>query len=264
MSWCLVPVVAAHVPGDELLVVVDAHPIWVGFERHALTRVGRGDGVLVGLQHDAELARGTHGGGARHVVRPRVQRLQASELLLGKHLLRHAVRGAVDAHVGHRLQPRLGVRVEGGQIAQFQPVEQVYLYVADSSFDASFLMTLSDVARRDLEAAVPGEVDVARVEHRRLAHQAAQHSRAKVIDDHAPRATTERGEGVQVRAEEVLHLLRGEELHVHHAAVAQHHHEEAQAPTRAAHADGAVLAPVAYSGERDRRFRLIVTGRHAC
>jgi hypothetical protein len=47
-----------------------------------------------------------------------------------------------------------------------------------------------------------------------------------------------------VTGEEVLHGLRHGELQVHEAAVAQHHHEERQAPARSAHIDRAELTPV--------------------
>ena len=61
------------------------------------------------------------------------------------------------------------------------------------------------------------------------------------------RAGNPRGEeleGVEVAAEEVLHGLGDGELDVEHAAVAQHHDEEAQSPAGVADVDAAVVAPV--------------------
>jgi hypothetical protein len=58
------------------------------------------------------------------------------------------------------------------------------------------------------------------------------------------RAAAEKGEGVGVGGQEVLHGLRDGELQVHHAAVAQHHHKEAQAAGGITNMDRAELAPV--------------------
>ena len=64
-------------------------------------------------------------------------------------------------------------------------------------------------------------------------------------------------------AEEVFERLRDGELHIHHAAVAQHQDEEAQLPAGVADVDRAVMAPVhlgALSGlevQRQERWRLV-------
>ena len=89
-----------------------------------------------------------------------------------------------------------------------------------------------------------GEVEVLRIEHRGLADQALQHGGLQVVDHEARRHAAEGGKCVLVAGQEELHLLRDGELQVHAPAVAQHHHEEAQAPARGAHGDGAPFAPV--------------------
>ena len=124
-------------------------------------------------------------------------------------------------------------------------------------------MTGADVAGGDLEPVMAGEVDMAGVEHRRLAAQAPQHRGLQVVDHDPGRHAAERLEGVQVAAEEVLHRLRDGELHIHQAAVAEHHDEEAQLPAGVADIDRPVVAPVhlrALAGlevQRQERRRLL-------
>ena len=65
----------------------------------------------------------------------------------------------------------------------------------------------------------------------------------KIVDEPVGHAA-EGGKRVLVTGQKELHLLRDREFQVHAPAVAQHHQEEAQAPARGAHSDGAVLAPV--------------------
>src|SRR5450631_1764037 len=89
-----------------------------------------------------------------------------------------------------------------------------------------------------------GEGQILRIEHRRRADQTLQHGGLQVVHHQALRHTPERGERVLVAGQEELHLLRDSELQVHAPAVAQHHHEEAQAPPGGAHGDGSPLAPV--------------------
>ncbi len=64
----LVPVVAARMPGEEGVVVVDADPVRPGFQRQPLRGVFRGHRVAVGLEGDAEAVRGAHGMEVAEVV----------------------------------------------------------------------------------------------------------------------------------------------------------------------------------------------------
>ena len=66
---------------------------------------------------------------------------------------------------------------------------------------------------------------------------------AQIVDHHLVRHT-QGVEGVDVRAEELLHGLRQGELDVQLPAVGQHHDEERQAPAGVADGDRAELAPV--------------------
>ena len=46
--------VAAHVAGNELITVVDAQAIGIGFEGQCLTGILRGDGIAVGVDGNAK------------------------------------------------------------------------------------------------------------------------------------------------------------------------------------------------------------------
>jgi hypothetical protein len=54
----LVTTIAARVTGDELVVEVDADPVGIGFDRQSAVSVWGEDGILIGIQGDAELAGG--------------------------------------------------------------------------------------------------------------------------------------------------------------------------------------------------------------
>ena len=239
-----VPVVAARMPGDEPVAVVDADPVGIGFERQALRGVLGGHRVAVALEGDAEAIRGAHAVHIAEVVDHLRQRLQPVPFLLEQ------IHGApaclaVYAHIGDLVEPFPGDGIEEAEVGDLETGEQVLLDVADTGLDAPLLVAGADVAGRDRKAVVAGEVDIAGVEHRRLAAQALQHRGLQVVD-HDPRRhpCAERLERVQVAAEEVFHGLRDGELDVHHAAVAEHQDEEAQLPARVADVDRSVVAPV--------------------
>ena len=169
----------------------------------------------------------------------------------------------MDAHVGDRLEPLSSGRVDVAEVDDLEAGQEVLLDVTDAGLDTALLVTGADIAGRDLEAVVAGEVDIAGVEHRRLPAQALQHRGLQIVDHDLARYLVERLEGVHVAAEEVLHRLRDGELHVHQAAVAEHHHEEAQLPAGIADGDRSVLPPVhlgALAGlevQRQERRRLV-------
>ena len=105
-------------------------------------------------------------------------------------------------------------------------------------------MALSHVAGGDGEAEVVGEVLVARVQDGRFADDAPQDRGLKVIYHGLGHNPAEEGEGVGVAGQEVLHCLGEGELDIQHAAVAEHHDEEAEPSARVAHVDRSELAPV--------------------
>jgi hypothetical protein len=58
---------------------------------------------------------------------------------------------------------------------------------------------------------------------------------------------------MSMRGEEMFHRLRQREFQIHHAAVAQHHDEEAQASPGRSNSDRSVFTPIdlgAFSGSK--------------
>ena len=94
----LVPTIAARVTGDELVVEVDADPVGIGFDRQSAVSVRGGDGILVGIQGDAELAGRDTGRSVCKVVGVRVGRSQMRTALAGKQIDGSLLRFAMDAH----------------------------------------------------------------------------------------------------------------------------------------------------------------------
>jgi hypothetical protein len=58
----LMAIVAAGMAGNELLLGIETEPIGIGFEGQRLAGVFGGDRVAIGIEGDAELARGAHRG----------------------------------------------------------------------------------------------------------------------------------------------------------------------------------------------------------
>ena len=102
-------------------------------------------------------------------------------------LLRQQIDGpllrlAVDPHVGDAVEPQLGGRLDSAEVGQLEPGQEVLLDVAHPVLHAALLVAPADIAGRDGEAEVVGEVQVARIEHRRGAGQALQHRRFEIVD----------------------------------------------------------------------------------
>ena len=68
----LVTAIAARMAGDELVIEVDADPVRIGFDRDAAVRVAGRDGILIGVQSNAELAGGDTDRGVGDVVGVRI------------------------------------------------------------------------------------------------------------------------------------------------------------------------------------------------
>jgi hypothetical protein len=75
--------IAAGMAGDELVVEVDADAVEPSFDGDAAVRVARRDGIVIGVQGDAELAGGDADRGAGDVVGIWVERPQMLALLRG-------------------------------------------------------------------------------------------------------------------------------------------------------------------------------------
>ena len=118
-------------------------------------------------------------------------------------------------------------------------------------------MRLAHAAGGDGESEVIGEVLIAGVEDRGLTDNTLQHGGLEVIHHGFGWNAAEEGEGVGMTGQELLHGLADRELDVQQAAVAQHHHEEAESAAGIAHVDRAELAPIHLGtfarGERQRQ-----------
>src|SRR5580704_783152 len=125
----LVPTIAARVTGDELVVEVDADPVGIGFDRQSAVSECGGDGILIGVQGDSELAGGDTGRSVCKVVGVRVERSQM-RTLLRKQIDGSLLRFAVDAHVGDGIEPDLCGRVNRAEVGQFEPVQEILFDVA--------------------------------------------------------------------------------------------------------------------------------------
>ena len=53
---------------------------------------------------------------------------------------------AVDAHVGHRVEPVAGARVDVAEVGDLEVGQEVLLDVADAGLDSAFLVTCVNVA----------------------------------------------------------------------------------------------------------------------
>src|ERR1019366_4579088 len=113
----------------------------------------------------------------------------------------------------------------------------------------------SNVAGRDIEAAVLGIVEVSGIKNGCATGHVFKNAGLQIVDDDASRDGIERRERMLVRRQEVLHRLRDGEFQIHAAAIAQHHDEEAQLPARFTDADRAPAAPVDLRGFAGREHQ---------
>lgn len=154
------------------------------------------------------------------------------------------MRLTMNAHIGDARKPHFGGGVDRAEIEEVQTVQEVLLDVTDAVLDPPLLITLGDVARRDIESPMTGEIQIAWIEHRRLTDHAADHGRLQIVDHQAGWAALKGSECMFMSGEEMLHGLGDGEFHIHEAAVTQHHDEERQPSARRAHANRAVFAPI--------------------
>src|SRR5437899_5891015 len=243
----LATIVAAYVPCDELILVINAYAVDVSFDAHAGVRVFGWHAVCVSVERDAELAGGTYGEAARAIVGQCRKRLQMRTLLL-EQIARPLMGFTVDAHIGDGVEPEACGGVDRAKVAELEPVEEVLFDVANGVFHAPFFMRLPHVASGNVKAVVAREIQIPRIEHRRFAGETLEHRRAQIIDDEALGAAVKCRKRMLVAGKEVLHGLRDGELQIHQPAVTQHHHEEGQPPARRAHRNRTVFAPVDLGG----------------
>jgi hypothetical protein len=59
------------------------------------------------------------------------------------------MRLAVVAHVGSCVEPDLGGGLDGAELGELEPAQEVLFYIADTRFDAPLLVGSGNVAGRD-------------------------------------------------------------------------------------------------------------------
>ena len=166
------------------------------------------------------------------------------KLLLGETLEGLAMGLAMNAHVGHRVHPLAGSRVEGAKRGDVQAVEEVLLRIPHSVLHAALFVTFSDLAGDRLKAIMGGKIQVAGIKTRGQARGMLQHPGLKIINHDLSGGAAEELQRVAVTGKELFHALQEGELDINHAAVTKHHHKEREAAARGAHRDGAVTAPI--------------------
>lgn len=238
-----VAVVAAHVAGDQFLLVVEAELVGVELQTQARASVFGGHGVSVGVQGDAELAVGAHRLDDAHIVGQRRQGPQ-TRLFLLKEFERLLLGGAVEPHVGDGVQPLSSRGIEQAEVGELLSGQKVLLDVTHGVFDAAFFIRFSNSARSYFAAEVIREVLVARIEDRGFADDTLEHGRLQIVNHELCRNGVEVFEGVLMTGQKMFHRLGERELDIQHAAVAEHHDKEAQAPLRIADRDGTKLPPI--------------------
>jgi hypothetical protein len=135
-----------------------------------------GNGISVGVERDPELTGCDRSRGSRDIVGMWIERPQLRTLLL-QHVGGSLMRLAVDAHIGDGVEPDLRGGLDGAELGQLQPTQEVLFDVAHTRFYAPLLVATCNVARGDRKAVVASEVEIARIEHRCDAGEALQHGR---------------------------------------------------------------------------------------
>src|SRR5712691_8286822 len=118
--------------------------------------------------------------------------------------------------------------MQGAEVGDLQPGEEVLFDVAYAIFHPTFFIPLADIARSNGKAAVVGKVEILGIEHRRFAHGALEDGGFEIIDHDFVGDATKKLKGMLMAGQKVLHGLGDGELDIHHTAVAQDHDKEAQ------------------------------------
>ena len=79
----------------------------------------------------------------------------------------------MQAHIGHGIEPVPGGGIEGAEVGDLQPGEEILFHVAHAVFHPAFFIALADIARGNGKAVVRGKVQILRIEHRGFAQRRA-------------------------------------------------------------------------------------------
>ena len=164
--------------------------------------------------------------------------------LLGKHLPHRAVRFARTAPIGGKAAtPVICLSVEIVEIGEAAGGEKGAADVADTSFDATFLVATSDRDRTRFVAVVPSKAQQRGVEADRVT-ASFQHGAFQVVIEQDPRHAVPGCERANVAAQEILHPGVEVEAEKDLARVAEHHDERHQRTVRTAYLQVVKVAPV--------------------
>src|SRR5690348_4060250 len=89
----------------------------------------------------------------------------------------------VNADIGNRIHPVACGSVKCVQAGrQLQAVEEIFLYIPDTGFDAPFFVWLAYVAGAWLKTVVSGEVKISRMKERPFSSGMVEHSGLRIVD----------------------------------------------------------------------------------
>ena len=132
----LVAVVAAHMLGHELVLVIDQKPVGEPLQDEFVGGVLAGDRITITLYFDTELAADPDAFDDRRFVG---QRIQGPELFLREEFLRCFLGLAVNSDIGNCFEPIMRRGIDDLKVRQFQAVEEVLFHIGDAVFHASQL-----------------------------------------------------------------------------------------------------------------------------
>ena len=155
--------VAAQVLGNEFVAIEQPQPLRVELERQRARGVPRRNRVAVGVDHHPPAVGDVDRPDDRAIVGRR-QRLEPRPLLC-VHVDRAPLGLGVQPHVGHPVQPQPRRRVDRRKLRRVQAGQEVALHISDPALDPAFSLGMVPAAGFGLEAVMPGEVEVARIEH---------------------------------------------------------------------------------------------------
>src|SRR5580700_170124 len=87
---------------------------------------------------------------------------------------------------------------------QYQSVEEIFLYVPDTGFDATFFIGSSHGTSPWLEAVVCCKVQVSRMKERPFSSRMVEHSGLRIVDENFGRDSANKLQSVLVSGQEVL------------------------------------------------------------
>jgi hypothetical protein len=70
----------------------------------------------------------------------------------------------MNANIGHGVQPGARGGIDRLIIRELQPMQEVFLHIADAAFDPPFLLRLTRATGADLKTMVLGKIQIAWIE----------------------------------------------------------------------------------------------------